>query len=160
MQIWRAGGDESQLRPLRVRNERLAGDGRTARCRRCGEWKALSEFPEDASPGRVVQRECYPCKAKAQREWNAEHPESVRKTILKRKGITPEDYDKMLAEQDGRCAICRTDKPRSGRAFAVDHNHRTGKGRGLLCESCNRGIGYLGDDPARLDAAAAYLRAH
>jgi hypothetical protein len=76
-------------------------------------------------------------------------------------GITIADYDRMLAQQGGRCAICgrcnagRTPKGR----FCVDHDHATGQVRALLCEKCNRGLGHYDDDPERLEAAAQYLRA-
>ena len=60
----------------------------------------------------------------------------------------------MLADQDGKCAICT--KPFPGR-IAIDHDHRTGRVRGLLCTSCNTGIGKLGDDPELLLRAISYL---
>jgi len=69
-------------------------------------------------------------------------------------GITLEDYDALLATQGGVCVICHngTDEP-----LHVDHDHTTGKVRGLLCSNCNTGIGLLKDDPVRLRAAADYL---
>jgi hypothetical protein len=80
---------------------------------------------------------------------------------LRRYGITQEQFDAMLERQGNRCAICRTDTPcpTSGKAWHIDHCHETGRVRGLLCNSCNRGIGQLGDDPDRLESAARYLRA-
>lgn len=84
------------------------------------------------------------------------------KKLLKRRaayaalGITNEDYSRMLDEQNGVCAICHSPAPERGR-LAVDHNHATGKVRGLLCHSCNYGLGCFKDDPVYLEAAAAYL---
>ena len=73
-------------------------------------------------------------------------------------GITIEDYDRMLEDQGGRCAICRTNDPGgSGSRFAVDHDHKTGKVRGLLCTNCNTGIGLLQDDVLILEQAIRYL---
>jgi len=73
----------------------------------------------------------------------------------KRRGIdlTWEEHQAMLEAQQGRCAICERpmDQPH------VDHCHDTGKVRGLLCSSCNNGLGRFADDPARLRAAATYL---
>ena len=82
-----------------------------------------------------------------------------RKSEYRRKyGITIEDYDRMLEEQNGRCAICRTDKPGgAGARFAVDHNHDTGNVRGLLCNNCNRGLGHLKDSVLLLEQAINYL---
>lgn len=72
-------------------------------------------------------------------------------------GVTLDDYNRLLAEQNGRCAICETDDPGGRGAFHVDHDHETGQIRGLLCNECNIGLGKFGDDPARLRAAADYL---
>lgn len=85
----------------------------------------------------------------------------AREKILKQYGITIADYEKMLLEQNNRCAICKTDSPASPdlkTSFHVDHCHRTGVVRGLLCFRCNSAIGKLGDDPDLLETAAAYLR--
>jgi len=73
---------------------------------------------------------------------------------LKRYGLAPEAYDLMLAEQGGVCAICRGPEVRT---FHVDHDHLTGRVRGILCASCNHVLGRMKDDPALLRAAAAYL---
>jgi recombination endonuclease VII len=84
-----------------------------------------------------------------------------RATILKsRYGITLADYDRMLAEQDGRCAICGTTEPGRPGEWPVDHDRLTGHVRGLLCDACNLGIGKLRHDPEILMAAARYLARH
>jgi hypothetical protein len=71
-------------------------------------------------------------------------------------GITPEQFAERLIAQDNRCAICRTDTP-NGKGWQVDHDHATGKVRGVLCVNCNTLLGHSNDDPARLEAAVAYL---
>jgi hypothetical protein len=78
-------------------------------------------------------------------------------------GIQPEEFEALKAAQNFVCAICgREPRPYAGKVegFNVDHCHATNSVRGLLCGNCNRAIGLLGDDPAVLDAAAAYLRKH
>lgn len=71
-------------------------------------------------------------------------------------GITLEDYDRILAEQGGLCALCKTDDP--GRAyFSVDHDHITLVVRGLLCHNCNVGLGMFKDNVDALRAAVGYL---
>jgi hypothetical protein len=76
---------------------------------------------------------------------------------LKRKfGITQDDYEVMLAVQGGGCAICGK-APSEARALHVDHDHRSGVVRGLLCFDCNAGIGKLREDPELLRLAAYYL---
>jgi hypothetical protein len=70
-------------------------------------------------------------------------------------GITVADYDAMYARQGGKCAICDTFKEKG--KLVVDHNHKTGKVRELLCHLCNAMIGCAREDIAILAAAAAYL---
>lgn len=71
-------------------------------------------------------------------------------------GLRLGEYDEMLAAQDGVCAICRG-LNKSGKRLAVDHDHNTGKVRGLLCTNCNTAIGKLGHDLGLLNAAINYL---
>ena len=73
----------------------------------------------------------------------------------RRYGISAEEADLMLAEQDGLCVICRT-----AAAVHVDHDHETGAVRSLLCFNCNGGLGQFRDDPAVLRAAADYVEEH
>src|SRR5262249_30876534 len=71
-------------------------------------------------------------------------------------GITLQQYGTLLKGQGGRCAICKK-KPKNGVLY-VDHCHRTGRIRGLLCRGCNLGIGHLKDDFRLTRAATAYLK--
>lgn len=80
-----------------------------------------------------------------------------RRSLLKTKyGLTPKDYNALLASQGGVCAICRR---RPAHRLCVDHDHQTGKVRGLLCACCNGGVGQFRDDPTLLRLAADYLEA-
>jgi hypothetical protein len=109
---------------------------------------------------------CKQCSTARTRAWAEAHPDEWerhrRKSWLKQKyGITPEEYDAVLASQGGNCAICG-EPPSDSRGYKmhVDHNHSTGAVRGILCGPCNRGIGNLGDDIERLRAAIRYLEQH
>lgn len=73
-----------------------------------------------------------------------------------KKMIGEEEYLALMLEQGGKCAVCGC-APDPERALAIDHDHATGEVRGLLCTRCNLGLGYFGDDPARLLAARDYL---
>lgn len=64
----------------------------------------------------------------------------------------------MYAAQDGRCALCRESE--ANRRLAVDHDHKTGRVRALLCSRCNTALGNLRDDPALMIRAAAYVAGH
>lgn len=72
-------------------------------------------------------------------------------------GITPEKYEAILASQGGVCAICR--KPASNQRLSVDHDHKTGKVRGLLCRRCNVMLGYARDQYQLFHLMAEYLKA-
>ncbi len=73
---------------------------------------------------------------------------------LRKYGLAPEDYRRMLAEQNGVCAICKLN---SRRELCVDHCHLTQTVGGLLCNNCNTGLGMYDDDPDRMREGAAYL---
>lgn len=99
------------------------------------------------------------------RERKAKDPElyasNVRRIALRFSyGITPEDYDQMFKSQRGKCAICRSsDTGQVGKRFlCVDHDHKTGKVRGLLCHRCNRGLGLLNDSLKNVETAVRYLK--
>ena len=96
----------------------------------------------------AAYRAAHPDKMRTARlRWNKANPEKVaahsRRRALKAKyGITIEQYDAILASQGGLCAICGTDKAHGfNDTFHVDHDHLTGRIRGLLCFACNRRLG-------------------
>lgn len=72
-------------------------------------------------------------------------------------GITIEEYETMVNAQNGNCAICGRNKSEFKTSLHVDHDHKTGKIRGLLCSNCNSGIGNLRDDVSLLKKAINYL---
>jgi len=71
--------------------------------------------------------------------------------------LTQKEYDKLYKEQDGKCAICRTPQEDLSRVLAVDHCHKTGKVRGLLCDACNKRLGMFRDNPSIMEDALYYL---
>ena len=88
-------------------------------------------------------------------------PSNKRRHNLRRNyNMTPEDYDLMLERQNGCCKICGTSDPQTrSKRFCIDHCHSTGAVRGLLCNSCNLGLGAFKDDAGNLEKAIAYLDA-
>ncbi len=115
----------------------------------------------------VGKGKCLVC---SRRNLEARHKEQKydRRKLLKRYGLTLEDYDRMWAVQSGRCAICRECSPsklvmrgtKLQHVLHIDHDHDTNKARGLLCSQCNRALGQFRDDPRLLIAALAYLETH
>jgi len=93
------------------------------------------------------------------REKNIEHVRNYsRAEAFKRKfGITIFDYDEIFKKQNGVCAICGRPQSEFKRKFSLDHCHKTLKVRGLLCSTCNSGIGFFDDDIERIENAIKYL---
>lgn len=94
--------------------------------------------------------------------WRLKNLDRVTSSNLTRHyGIGIAEYDRLFEKQSGQCAICKTDKPYSGGErggrLHVDHCHSTGKVRGLLCSSCNVGLGRFKDSAVLIRTAADYL---
>jgi len=92
-------------------------------------------------------------------EWRQRNPDKVRVQKLKRANYTPELYDSMFKAQNGVCALCGTSEP-GGRygVLNADHDHNTGKPRGLLCWPCNSALGLIEMKPADwMDKARKYI---
>ncbi len=126
----------------------------TARCPACAEIKPLSEFPRNRSAHNGRSAYCKPCHNAKGRETYTRLYGSTREYHLRRRyGIGQADYDALLEKQGGLCALCRQ-RP----AEHVDHDHVTGRIRGLLCSCCNQALGNARDDIATLQRAIDYLR--
>lgn len=145
----------------------------------CDEWKDFWKFVEDMgekpssshrlnradkhgnfSPENCSWKEVSANKDRAAyaKQWRKDNPDKVKNSELrKRFGITLEDYTNMYNEQDGKCKICNIQGNIVGFSLCVDHNHDTGKVRGLLCNTCNLGIGNLKDSVDNLKRAIEYL---
>ena len=71
--------------------------------------------------------------------------------------MTLEEHQKLFEKQQGRCAICNKHQSELNKEISIDHSHKTGKVRGLLCNNCNSGIGYFNDNKELLIKAISYL---
>ncbi len=157
----------------------------TKKCTRCKEVKPLSAYYPVGNGIKGVRPRCKECmrilerakydsdeefriaklSSQAERHRNdpvfrAAHRHSMRRWHLKNAyGLSMEDFALLVQRQNGGCAICGSkpipDTPKT--RLVVDHCHRTGKIRGILCDLCNTAIGKLQDDPHLLRAAADYL---
>jgi hypothetical protein len=115
-------------------------------CNSCKEWKIFGK-------AKTYCKEC--CSERTRNRYDLE---KQRTYLLKKKyGITPEKYDKMLSEQDYKCYICHTHEDKLDRSLAVDHCHKTGKVRGLLCGNCNRFLGQIDDNIDTAERLLNYL---
>jgi Recombination endonuclease VII len=124
-------------------------------CSQCGVYKPLSQFHKHKICLYGVEPMCKECRLRKRRVYNRRYPERIRNTDLKAKyGMTIEDYNAMHTRQNGRCAICGTSEEK----LVVDHDHKTGQVRELLCHLCNAMIGCAREDIAILTSAVAYLQ--
>ena len=95
---------------------------------------------------------------KRAREWRERYPERVKENGIKyRHGISLKDYNKMFIKQNGRCAICEKPQSDFSRKFIVDHCHKTGRIRDLLCYCCNTLLGKIENEPENLKKLLKYL---
>lgn len=94
------------------------------------------------------------------RRWKEKNPDFyINWHLQKNFGISVEQYREMSARQNDVCAICKRPETMKNRSLAVDHCHKTGRIRGLLCGGCNVSLGRVNDDPALLQSMIDYLRA-
>lgn len=150
-------------------------DGRARLCRTCACEKQKAWRLKNPEPGRASARKWKAAnKERADanhrewlknnrdrvneynRIWWAEHPETARRQTLRKRGMTAEQFADKMDEQGGVCAICGAYPP-TGRAFAIDHDHKSGEVRGLLCSSCNTALGLFKDNAENLLSAIQYL---
>jgi len=130
----------------RIKHKRIHNG--MATCKQCGEEKAADQFP-NLTYGRYLCQRCLRAEQAARQ--------------LCRQDCSSEQFQAFHEAQDGKCAIggaSQGHRSRYGKVcrLAVDHDHRTGKVRGLLCNNCNRGLGRFKDSLANLEAAARYLK--
>ncbi|MEW2811425.1 endonuclease VII domain-containing protein [Streptomyces massasporeus] len=130
---------EAMGKPVRDRVEVPAGH---KLCRTCGEIKPHSEWHRNATASDGLSTRCKACRAVQGRQGH-----------LKRQyGITEAERDGLIASQGGVCCICLSALPEH-----VDHCHKTGRVRGVLCFSCNAALGQFKDRPDAIRRAAAYV---
>lgn len=141
-------------------------------CRACRKLLSESAFYQNPRT-RKWASECRPCKAVTQRTYNAtpegrEQRRAAKKRAYQRQvesrrdrhrqrryGITPEQFNELFNKQCGVCAICSRRLDLSGKMTCIDHCHFSGEVRGLLCNPCNRALGYV--DKVSLESIATYL---
>lgn len=108
----------------------------------------------------LVWKEVIPSQdaAKYQREWRKQNPDKVKSYDLKRMfGLSLDEYNQLKENQNYSCKICGKHEDDCRQNLVVDHCHTTGKVRGLLCDNCNRGLGFLQDSSEILKKAQEYL---
>ena len=133
-------------------------------CSKCGEPKPITGFYKHS--GRYWRSQCKKCinaKGQAWRQRNRVAAAVLARAgeFRRKYGLSLQEYEELLVAQDGDCAICGQPETTRLRGrlnlLGVDHDHRTGRVRGLLCRKCNTAIGLLADNPELLSRAVRYL---
>jgi hypothetical protein len=137
-------------------------------CPECKIRKPISEFLYNNAARDKVDFFCIDCKKKLAKRYR-QTPEDRRKYYQKRKrdiinsrllrnfGITLEQYEKKLEEQNGKCEICGLTPIENKKSLAVDHDHNSGRVRGLLCNNCNVAVGFLKDNVDKAKKMTEYI---
>ena len=122
------------------------------KCSKCNKEKPLEDY--SLTPANNPRGACKAC-----RSIDNKGVEARSRKLRFKYGITHEDYLKLLHKQQGKCAVCfaKASDQYHG-CLDVDHNHNTGEVRGLLCNNCNRLLGFAGDSSEVLQNASDYLK--
>jgi len=131
-------------------------------CTSCNIVKHIEDFPLRNNRISGRQSSCKKCYQKYHSKMNYEkskaNPDYTRgRNLWKNYKMTLDEYDNMLISQDGVCKVCGGQSLGKGR-YHVDHDHKTGKIRGLLCHKCNVALGMVQDDISHLKALIKYLK--
>ena len=132
-------------------------------CTKCKQEKPLSEYSHKRAKNRKpgLQPRCKACAAEDTRIWNEKNRDTARDRYLQRQyGITESEYNARLVSQNNCCLLCKVEFNHDvwgGNSPVVDHCHTHGHVRGILCNECNRGLGYFHDNIGALMNAIKYL---
>ena len=130
-------------------------------CMTCGEEKLATEFYVRNKKTGVRHSSCKECDKARVKARHQENPERTKNNDLKRNyGITLQEHQQMFEEQNGVCAICEGEGDGKWKKLCVDHDHKTGKVRQLLCRNCNMILGQAYDDASLFSKMILYLNKH
>ena len=130
-------------------------------CTKCGLEKPIEQFQKDKQKKSGRRPDCGVCNTRQCVARAKLRREEVNFNNLKYStGVSRKEYEELLANQKGVCAICSGSNIDPKRKLSVDHDHKTGLVRGLLCTKCNFGVGYFDDNLELLDKAKTYLVAN
>lgn len=129
-------------------------------CPKCEKTLSRTEFYKDAARKEGITAYCKSCKTRVNQNWRDENPEKYKKSQLRQRrkreyGLSDEDMEIKLESQNYKCVIC---SEKIDWNCHVDHDHVSGNVRGLLCPSCNLGLGMFKDNLDSLNNAILYLR--
>lgn len=158
---------KTRARHAKARQEKILYLNKTNNliCPKCKQEKNYNEFQVDKKRWSGRRSTCKNCMQKSYAENQNRYYHNNKEKISKKAkwyrhkyelNFSKEDYYKLLLKQHGVCAICKGNNGRK-KFFYIDHNHKTGAVRGLLCQRCNTGLGFMRDSIFICRSAADYL---
>ena len=130
-------------------------------CMTCGKEKLATDFYFRNKKYNRRHSECKLCTGERVKTRHKENPERTKNNDLKRLyGITLNEHTQMYEEQNGVCAVCEKSGDGKWKKLCVDHDHKTGKVRQLLCRNCNMILGQVDDNINHMEKLTAYLKKH
>ena len=130
-------------------------------CRDCSEAKPATEYHAKARSSDGLQPRCKDCNNAQSKRWRERYPQRHKRaqrrvSLRSLYGLSIDEYESMNSAQGGLCAACGNPCRRGGH-LAVDHCHKTGRIRSLLCSGCNVALGYMQENPIAIRKLAAYI---
>lgn len=145
-----------------------AKDGLRHWCKECNNAAKRADYAAHQERYRQYYEDNYEHRSKIKRVWRNQNPDNVKaarnRHLVSKYGITLDEYKVMFDKNDGRCYSCGEietvidSRSHKVRCLQVDHCHDTGRVRGLLCTRCNLALGYLLNDPAKIERLLKYAR--
>jgi hypothetical protein len=142
-------------------------------CSRCLQILPISSFHKDSKKSGKLRSDCRKCRNSYRRKFRQQNKaqfaeyegtevfkqKTFAKNLRKNYGLSVEDFEKMEAKQDGKCAVClRPEFHKTKKRLSVDHCHTTGQIRGLLCHRCNVVLGLVNEDLRIIESVTQYLK--
>lgn len=156
----------------------MTNDKPTKFCSGCKQWVLKGFFNKDSRAKDGLNYNCKACRQKYRRQeevqertsvynkkYADENPELMKakdrkNSLMRFWGMEQEEFDALLAKQGGTCALCSKTESNPHKRLCIDHDHATGKIRGLLCDHHNRALGLMNDSINELEAGIKYLKSH
>lgn len=162
---------------IKISNKPGPAKRNNPQCNDCSKFLILGKNckPSTFSSGNYLCRICRALRDKTRRlanvsmyrekgrkrvmAWRKNNPEKALAADLRPLGLTVEEYNQLVKDQNGVCKLCNRFRPnKRAKRLCVDHDHKTGKIRGLLCDPCNRSLGVLGDTVEQFEQILDYLK--
>jgi len=126
-------------------------------CSICSVEKDSTDFPVNSGGRHGLHSQCKVCRNNVSK-YRYSNGDSYAIRLQKLYGLSVDEYEQMYSDANGCCQVCGISEQENNKRLAVDHNHNTGKVRGLLCGKCNTALGQLDDSLVKISSLYSYLK--